>query len=156
MSLVVSAARPSTTSAMACPTRSVAAVSGTRRHVRTSLWRVSWLIAGVWEWEAKLLVVDPVPATQRRVVPTVVPPMPATTPVKKITAKGKAPVRQTTRPRPRKVTWVPSLSPVVVEAPWPDLGVARPSAAPRPPLFEESIPLGGGEVGANVPVSLGE
>src|SRR5882724_211336 len=103
-----------------------------------------------------MLVVDPVPAPQHRVVPAVVPPAPATTPVKRVAAKGKAPTRRTTHPRPRKVTRVPSLSPVVVEAPQLDLGVAGPSASPRPPLFEESIPSGGGEVGTNVPVSLGE
>src|SRR5882724_3825745 len=103
-----------------------------------------------------MLVVDPVPAPQCRVVPAVVPPAPATTPVKRVAAKGKAPIRQTTRPCPHKVTWVPSPSPVVIEAPLPDLGVAGPSAALWPPLFEESILSGSGEVRANVPVSLGE
>src|SRR5882724_2980044 len=103
-----------------------------------------------------MLVVDQVPASQRRVAPTVVPPAPATTPAKRVAAKGKAPTRRTTRPRPRKVTRVLSLSPVIVEAPRPDLGVAGPSAAPWPPLFEESVPSGSGEVGADVPVSLGE
>ena len=106
-------------------------------------------IACGWEWEAKPLVVDPVPATQRRIVPTVVPPVPATTPAKKVTAKGKAPVCWTTHPRPHKVTRVQSPSPDVIEAP-------RPSVAPWPPLFEESIPSGSSEVGADVPVSLGE
>src|SRR5882724_3195772 len=103
-----------------------------------------------------MLVVDPVPSPQCRVVPVVVPPAPATMPAKRVAAKGKAPIRRTTRPHPRKVTWVPSPSPVVVEAPRHDLGVAGPSATLRPPLFEESIPSGGGEVGTNVPVSLGE
>ena len=106
-------------------------------------------IACGWEWEAKPLVVDPVPATQCRIVPMVVPPVPVTMLANKVTMKKKAPVCQTTRPRPRKVTRVQSPSPVVVEAP-------RPSVAPWPPLFEESIPSGSGEVGADVPVSLGE
>ena len=106
-------------------------------------------IACGWEWEAKPLVVDPVPATQHCIVPAVVPPIPATMPAKKVTAKGKAPFRRMTRPRPCKVTQVQSLSPVVIEAP-------GPSVAPRPPLFEESIPSGSSEVGADVPVSLGE
>jgi len=106
-------------------------------------------IACGWEWEAKPLVVDPVPATQHCIVPAVVPPIPATMLVKKVTVKGKAPVCQTTHPCPRKVTWVQSPSPIVVEAP-------GPSVAPQPPFFEESIPSGSGEVGADVPVSLGE
>ena len=113
-------------------------------------------IACVWEWETKPLVVDPVPATQHRIVPMVVPPVPVTMLVKKVTVKGKAPVRRTTCPCPRKVTRVQSPSPVVVEAPRPDLGVSGPSAVPWPPLFEESILSGSGEVGAEVPVSLGE
>jgi len=113
-------------------------------------------IACVWEWETKPLVVDPVPATQRHIVPVVVPPMPATMPAKKVAAKGKAPVHWMTRPHARKVTWVPSPSPGVFEVPRPDLGVARPSAALRLPLFKESIPSGSGEIGADMPVPLGE
>ena len=84
-----------------------------------------------------------------------VPPMPVTMPEKKVTVKGKAPVHQMTRPRPRKVTQVPSPSPGVVEAPRPNLGAAGPSAAPWLPLFKESIPSGNGEIGADVPVPLG-
>src|SRR5882724_6131578 len=103
-----------------------------------------------------MLVVDQVPASQRRVAPTVVPPTPATTLAKRVAAKGKAPIRRMTHPRPRKVTRVLSPSPVIIKAPRPDLGVAGPSADSRPPLFEESIPSGSGEVGADVPVSLGE
>ena len=96
------------------------------------------------------------PATQCRIVPMVVPPVPVTMLANKVTMKKKAPVCQMTRPRTHKVTQVPSPSPGVVKAPRPYLGVARPSAAPRPPLFEESVPSGSGEVGADVPVSLGE
>ena len=85
-----------------------------------------------------------------------VPPTPATTLVKKVAAKGKAPVCQMTRPCTHKVTQVPSPLPGVVKAPRPYLGVARPSAALRLPLFKESIPSGSGEIGADMPVPLGE
>jgi len=116
VSHIVSAARPSTTSAMVWPTKSVAAVSGTRRHVRTLLSRVSCLYPVPDKLGTETLVVDPVPATQHQVVFMVAPPTPATMPAKKVSVKGKAPVHRTTRPHTCKVTWVPSLSPGVAEA----------------------------------------
>src|SRR5882724_4069634 len=99
-----SVARPSVISAMALPTKSVAAASGTRRPAKMWLSRVSRLVFLPGELGTEELVVDSVPATQRWVPPVVASPVPATTSPKKVTAKGKAPVHRTTHPHAQKVT----------------------------------------------------
>src|SRR5882724_12298446 len=108
MSHIVSTARPATMNAMGWPTRSVAVVIGTKRHVRTLLSRVSHLVLVPGELGTEELVVDPVPAAQCRVLPTVAPSAPETPPKKKVAVKGKAPIHQTTRPCACKVIQVPS------------------------------------------------
>jgi len=113
-------------------------------------------ISCAWYLGTETLVVDPVPATQCRVVPMVAPPVPETMPAKKVTVKGKAPVRRTTCPCTHKVTQVLSPLPGVVEAPRLDPVVSRPSSALQPPLFEESILSSSGEIGPNGPMPLGE
>ena len=121
-----------------------------------SLSRVSHLVLVLGELGTEELVVDPVPASQCQVLPMVAPSMPETTLKKKVTAKGKGPIHWMTRPCACKVTWVPSPSPGVSEVPRPDLPVTGPSAMPWPPLFEDSILSGGGNVGPDVPVPPGE
>ena len=118
--------------------------------------RVSCLFLVPGKLGTETLVVDPVPATQHRVVLAVAPPMPATMPEQKVTAKGKAPVCWMTRPHTHKVMQVPSPSPGVAEAPRPNPPVAGPSAALRPPLFKESILLGSGKIRPDVSIPPGE
>jgi len=156
MSHVVSDARPFTMTDTVWPPKLVALVSRTRRHVRTSLSRVSHLVLVLGELGTEELVVDPVPAAQCRVLPTVAPSMPETMPKKRAAVKGKAPICRTNCPHSQKVTQIPSPSPGVVEAPRPDPPVASPSAAPWPPLFEESLPLGSGKVGPDITKPPGE
>ena len=55
-----------------------------------------------------------------------------------------------------KVTQVSSPSPGVSEAPGHNHPVAGPSDTPQPPLFEEHIPSGSGEIGPEVPMPSGE
>ena len=120
------------------------------------LLRVSHLVFVPGELGTEELVVDLVPVAQCQAPLMVAPSMPATMPQKKVPAKGKAPIHQMTHPHARKVTRVPSPSPGVTEASQPDPVVARPSAVLWPPLFEESLPSGSGEIRADVPVPLGE
>ena len=156
MSHIVSTSRPSTTNAMVWPTMSVAVVSRTRRCVRMSSLRVSHLILALDELGTEKLVVDPVPAAQCWVLPTVSPSAPATPPKKRATAKGKAPNCQMNHPHAQKVMQISSPLPGITEAPRPDPPVVSPSAALRPPLFEESLPSGSGEVRPDVPIPTDE
>src|SRR5882724_2995554 len=114
-----STAKPLAISAMASPTKSVAAASGTRRLAKMWLSRVSHLVFVPGGPGTEELVVDSVTATQCQVLPMVAPPVPVTMPQKQVPVKGKAPIHQTTRPRARKVMWAPSPSPGVVEVPRP-------------------------------------
>jgi len=77
-------------------------------------------------------------------------------PAKKVSVKGKAPVHRTTHPHPHEVMQVPSPSPGVAEASRLNPLDAGPSAALWPPLFEESLLLGSGEIGPDGPMPLGE
>ena len=128
----VSIAKPLAISAMALPTKSVVAASGTRRLAKMWLLRVSHLIFVPGEPGTEELVLD---AAQCQAPLVVAPSVSATMLQKKIPAKGKAPIHWTTRPHAWKVMQVPSPSPGVAEASQPNSVVARPSAVPRPPLF---------------------
>src|SRR5882724_5276148 len=97
----VSISKPLAISVIASPTKSVVAASGTRRLANMWLLRVSHLIFVPGEPGTEELVVDLVPAAQHRAPLMVAPSVPATTPQKKVPAKGKAPIHQTTCPHAR-------------------------------------------------------
>src|SRR5882724_6820332 len=136
MSQCVSGVRPSNTSIMVFLTMSVADVNVTKKPVRMSLSRVSLALFFLTIFCVDMKVVDPVPAGCHHVHLTMAPAKPPTQ-SKRVMSKGKAVRHPTTQPCARKVTWIPSPMPEVVEVGVPPPPIAGPSQASRAPLFEE-------------------